>query len=97
MIWKIPEEKVRKIIREEVSLTFESNLERAIERGVVNALKAFGVTADLQHEVQKDFLFLRKQRKTAEEARRNFIRTLIAVGIGSSVVVLLEGIKIILK
>jgi hypothetical protein len=43
-------------IREEISLRLETNLEKAIEKGVTNALRSFGACLDNQQEAPKDFI-----------------------------------------
>jgi len=93
----ITEKRIRKIIKEEIS---RNNMDKTVsgdEKGVLNALKSFGADVDNQQEVQKDFHFLRKLRKRAEESGHNVMKTLISVGIGAAIVALWEGIKGSLK
>jgi hypothetical protein len=93
---KFTEKLIREVIMEEISLTIETHLEKAIEKGVINALKSFGADADNQHEVQKDFHYLRKMRKRSEVSGYMLMKALISVTIAASVVAIWEGVKIIL-
>lgn len=93
---KFTEKLIREAIREEISLTIETHLEKAIEKGVINALKSFGADADNLYEVQKDFHYLRTLRKHSEESGHSLIRATISVTIAASAVALWEGVKIIL-
>src|SRR4051812_37051558 len=93
---KAQEKRLCEVIRNEVALALEVHLEKAIEKGVINALKAFGADADNQHEVQKDFHYLRTSRKQSETSGQMFIKAIISVTIAASAVVLWEGIKILL-
>lgn len=97
MFWKIPEKTLRATIRDEVSRSIEAHLEKAIENGVINALKSFGADMDNKHEVQKDFHYLRHLRKHSEESGRSLIRAIISVIIAASAVALWEGIRIIIR
>ena len=94
---KFSEKIIREVIREEVALSLEAHLERAIEKGVINALKSFGADADNQQEVQRDFHFLRKLRKKSEESSHTLMHTIISISIGAAAVGFWEGIKIILR
>lgn len=94
---KFTEKRIREAIRKEVNLAITSNLEKAIEKGIINALKCFGADADNQHEVQRDFHHLRKLRKRSEESHYLLMRALISVSIGATAVAVWEGIKIIVQ
>lgn len=97
LFWKLSEKRFREAVREEVSISLKNHLEKAIEHGVINALKCFGVTADNQHEVQRDFHYLCKLRKRSEESGHMLIRAIISVSIGATAVAVWEGIKIIVQ
>lgn len=72
---------------------FEHKLTKAIERGIINALKAFGADMDNQQEVQKDFHFLRYIRKRSETTSHIILKVIISIIIGTSAVAIWEGIK----
>jgi hypothetical protein len=72
---------------------FEHKLTKAIEQGIINALKAFGADMDNQGEVQKDFHFLRYMRKRSEATGHIILKVVISIIIGSSAVAIWEGIK----
>lgn len=93
----LSENRIRKVIQEEIKLTMATNLEPIVEKALVNAFKLLGITTETPHEVQRDFHYLRKQRKTTEETKGNIIRTLISVGIGASVVGGFEAIKSVIQ
>ena len=96
-MFHIREKRIRAIFQEEVSKGLECHLEKAIEKGVINALKAFGADVENQQEVQKDFHYLRLLRKRAEESRKNINKALVSIVIGGGAVVAWEGVKILLK
>lgn len=73
---------------------FEDKLTKAIEQGIINALKAFGADMDNQQEVQKDFHFLRYMRKRSETTGYIILKVIISIIIGASAVAFWEGIKI---
>ncbi len=93
----IREKRIRAILQEEVSKGLESHLEKAIEKGVIRALKAFGADVENQQEVQKDFHYLRTLRKRGEESRKNVNKALISIVIGGGAVAVWEGVKILSK
>jgi len=93
----LSEKRIRKIIKEEISRNSSSKIDSTDEKSVLNALKSFGADVDNQQEVQKDFHFLRKLRKRAEESGHNAMKTLISVGIGAAIVAIWDGIKSSLK
>ena len=93
---KFTEKLIREAIREEISLTIETHLEKAIEKGVINALKSFGADMDNKHEVQKDFHYLCSLRKRSEASGHMLLRAIISVTIAASAVAFWEGVKIIL-
>lgn len=95
--YKSSEKRIRDAIREEINLSIEAHLEKAIEKGVVNALKSFGADMDNQQEVQKDFHFLRKLRKRSEETHYNLTKAIISVAICAVAVLLWEGTKFALR
>lgn len=97
MLWKLSEKNIRATIRDEVRISIEAHLEKAIEKGIINALKSFGADADNQPEVQRDFHFLRKLRKRSEDSSHMLMRAVISVSIGAATVILWEGIKILLQ
>ncbi|WP_341755605.1 hypothetical protein [Candidatus Tisiphia endosymbiont of Ptychoptera albimana] len=93
---RFTEKRICKALRREILLSIEVHLEKAIEKGVISALKSFGADVDNQQEVQCDFHFLRKLRKRSEESSHMLIRAVISVTIGTAAVTLWEGVKIIL-
>jgi len=93
---KFQEKRLCEVIRNEVALALEVHLEKAIEKGVTNALKSFGADADNRYEVQKDFHYLRHLRKHAETSSQMLTRAIISVTIAASAVAFWEGIKILL-
>ena len=93
---KSTEKLIREAIREEISFTIETHLEKAIEKGVINALKSFGADMDNRQEVQKDH-YLRSLSKRSEASGHMLMKALISVTIAASAVALWEGVKIILN
>ncbi len=73
---------------------FQHKLTKAIEQGIINALKAFGADMDNQQEVQKDFHFLRHIRKRSEATSHIVLKVIISLIIGASAVAIWEGIKV---
>ena len=78
----------------ELTDDFENKLTKAIEKGIINALKAFGADMDNQQEVQKDFHFLRYLRKRSETSSHLIMKPIISISIASGAVALWEGVKI---
>ena len=81
----------------ELDSSFEARMTKAIEKGVINALKAFGADMDNQQEVQKDFHFLRKLRRRSEDSSYNILKAIISISIAATAVVIWEGAKIFLR
>jgi len=89
----LSEKSIRKIINEEINHNISFRIAQAAEKGIMNALKSFGVDTSNQSEIQKDFHFLRKLRKRSEESGYNIMKTLTSIGIGAALIALWEGIK----
>jgi hypothetical protein len=93
----LSEKRIRKIIKDEINRNISFKIEQAAEKGVLNALKSFGVNVENHQEIQKDFHFLSRLRKRSEESSYNLMKTLISVGVFAALIALWEGIKNNLK
>ena len=97
IFWRLSEKRIRSVIKEEINSSIEQHLEKAIEKGVINALNSFGVDSKNMQEVQKDFHYLRKMRTRSEQTGNSLIKAIISIGIASGAVALWQGVKSTLK
>jgi hypothetical protein len=71
----------------------DEDIRRVVREAVHETLSGLGMAAHEQHELQADFLYIRKMRKGSEATGRNIRNTAITVIIPTVIYILWQAIK----
>lgn len=71
----------------------DEDIRRIVHEAVYETLQGLGIDASRQHEVQADFLYVRKMRKGSEALSRNIGATSITFLIPALLYMLWESIR----
>lgn len=75
----------------------KEEIEQIVDSAVLKTLSGVGLTVDKPVEIQKDFIHLRNHRTGCEATKRNMIKAIITVLIPSTLFLLWEAIKAMVK